>query len=147
MKQKFETLYHGIHTNKLQALIYKSIFCVRRFNIVLVNIIFSPGFPFTSFKQNPFLIKIFFILLIQTIYAKYVWNIKPHTKDIYNQLELFNEGMIVLMCYMMISYSGIAPIEYVLDSNVALWISIAMTASIVIANFWVMFKVTYKKVA
>ena len=144
MKNEFETLYLGFYTNKLQALLYNAIFCIRRLDIVFINIVLSPGFPLIEkFEHNPYLIKILCFLLIQTIYVMYVWETKPHTRDIFNKLEFFNEGMIVLMCYIMIGYSGIGSIEYILSSNIQLYISLAMTFFVVIANFCVMFQLTY----
>ena len=50
--QKWETLYQGIHLNSKAALVYNAIFCLRRFYIVFVNMIFSPGFTGTEFEQN-----------------------------------------------------------------------------------------------
>ena len=47
--QRWGTLYQGIHKNKIIALIYNAVFCLRRFEIVLVNMFFSPGFPLSNF--------------------------------------------------------------------------------------------------
>ena len=49
---KWDTIYQGIHTDKLGTLFYNAVFCVRRFNIVLINMFFSPGFPLSNFKQD-----------------------------------------------------------------------------------------------
>lgn len=126
---------------------YNSVFSVRRFDIVLLNVIFSPGSPVFNIEHNHFLLKNFGFLFIQTIYVMYVWNTKPHTRNIFNKLEFVNEGVIVLMCYMMICFSGIGPTEYILNSKVALFISIGMTVFVVAANFFVMFRLSYETVS
>lgn len=104
---KWDTIYQGIHTDKLGTLFYNAVFCVRRFNIVLINMFFSPGFPLSNFKQDQYLFKNFAFIGVQTAYIMYVWDQKPHTNHVFNQLELFNESMIILMCYVMVVYTGI----------------------------------------
>jgi len=49
-KKKWETLYQGIDTHQLSSLMYYAVFCVRRFQLVLINLVFSPGFPLTNFE-------------------------------------------------------------------------------------------------
>ena len=50
--RKWDALYAGFQTDKLISLFYNAVFCLRRFDIVLVNMIFSPGFPGTNFSQH-----------------------------------------------------------------------------------------------
>lgn len=45
--------------------------------------------------------------MVQTVYVMYIADTKPHSEEIFNCLEFFNEGMISLMCYIMICYTGI----------------------------------------
>ena len=75
----------------------------------------------------------------------YVTDARPHTNDIFNFLEFFNEGMIILMCYVMIVYSGIGPFAEILKSNTPVYFSIGITGLIVAANFGVMIKMTLTK--
>ena len=126
-------------------MIYNAIFCLRRFYIVFVNMIFSPGFPGTDFAQHQYLFKQFAFIFIQTAYLLYVTDTRPHTVSVFNSLEFFNEGMIILMCYIMICYAGIGPVSQILKSKVPFYISILITAAIVAANFGVMIRMTISK--
>ena len=54
--------------------------------------------------------------------------------------------MIVLMCYIMVAYTGIGPTEYILDATTPIYLSIGITVLIVSANFGVMFKMTFIKI-
>ena len=119
---------------------------MRRFYIVFVNMIFSPGFPITDFGQHQFLLKQFLFVYIQTAYVLYVTDAKPHTNDIFNHLEFFNEGMIILMCYTMIVFSGIGPYADILKSITPIYFSVGITGLIVAANFGVMIKMTAGKI-
>ena len=67
---------------------------------------------------------------------------RPHTVSVFNSLEFFNEGMIILMCYIMICYAGIGPVSKILKSKVPIYISILITGAIVAANFGVMMRMT-----
>ena len=125
---------------------YNSVFCVRRFLFVLINVVFSPGFPLVNFEYNHYLFKNLCFILVQTIYVGYVWDTRPHTNNIFNKLEIFNEAMIVLMCYIMVAYTGIGPTEYILDATTPIYLSIGITVLIVSANFGVMFKMTFIKI-
>ena len=125
---------------------YNSVFCVRRFLLVLVNVIFSPGFPLVNFEHNHYLYKNLLFILVQTIYVGYVWDTKPHTNNIFNKLEFINEGMIMLICYIMVAYTGIGPAEYIIDATTPIYLTIAITVIIIGTNFGVMFKMTFTKV-
>ena len=118
---------------------------MRRFYIVFINMIFSPGFPITNFGQHQYLLKQFFFVFIQTAYVLYVTDAQPHTNDIFNKLEFFNEGMIILMCYTMICFSGIGPFAEILKSTTPIYFSVGITGLIVAANFGVMIKMTLGK--
>ena len=50
IKRKFNTLYDGIYTDSKQALLYNTVFCLRRFWIVVINITFNPACPWTDFS-------------------------------------------------------------------------------------------------
>ena len=107
--------------------------------------IFSPGFPITDFEQHQYLMKQFAFIIIQTVYVIYIFDTRPHTVDIFNKLELFNEGMIIFMCYVMIVYCGVGPFKEILKSDTPVYFSIGITGLIVIANFGVMIKMTLSK--
>merc|ERR1712176_754015 len=144
--KKWSTLYQGINMNQLSALFYNAIFCVRRFHIVLVNLLFSPGFPLTNFEQHQYLFKDFCFIFIQTIYVMYIADARPHSQHIFNLLEFFNEGMITLMCYIMVCFTGIGPSHIIMHSKIPVYLSLAITVLIVIANFSVLIKMTLRKV-
>ena len=99
---------------------------------------FSPGFPISNFEQHQYLFKQFAFIIIQTAYILYVSDTKPHTNNIFNQLEFFNEGMIIMMCYVMIVYTGIGPVQEIMKSNTPVYFSMGITGIIAIANFGVM---------
>ena len=84
-------------------------------------------------------------MFVQTAYVLYVTDAKPHTNDIFNYLEFFNEGMIILMCYTMICFSGIGPFAEILKSTTPIYFSVGITGLIVVANFGVMIKMTLGK--
>jgi len=46
----FNQLWQGINTNSSRALLYESIFCIRRFYIVLINVSLSPTEPLNNFE-------------------------------------------------------------------------------------------------
>lgn len=144
--QKWSTLYQGIDMNKLSALFYNAIFCVRRFNIVLVNMFFSPGFPLSNFEQHHYLLKNLCFILIQTIYVMYIADTRPHSEETFNILEFFNEGMITLMCYIMICFTGVGPRHYIMQAKTPVYLSLAITVLIVMANFGVLIKMTIAKI-
>jgi len=144
--QKWDTLYQGIDTAQLSSLLYNAVFCIRRFNIVLVNMVFSPGFPMTNFQQHHYLFKNFLFIFIQTLYVMYIADSRPHSLSIFNLLEFFNEGMITLMCYIMLCFTGIGPSNMIMQSKTPMYLSLAVTVSIVIANFSVLIKMTYRKI-
>ena len=145
VRKKHHSLYQGIRTESLQALIYNAVFCARRLDIVLVNIFLSPDFVLTKFEQNHYLLKIFALLLIQSVYLSYIVDTQPHTVSIFNKLEFFNEGLIIVMCYIMISYSGVAPLEKIIGAQVLIYISLGITGLIVIANVFTVVKMSYLK--
>ena len=62
--QEWDALYKGFNTEQLGCLFYHAVFCTRRFHIVFINMIFSPGFPLTNFDQHQYLLKNFFFIFI-----------------------------------------------------------------------------------
>ena len=50
------------------------------------------------------------------------------------------------MCYIMICYAGIGPVEEILKSSVPITISITITGLMIAANLGVMLKMNYTKI-
>ena len=63
-RKKWDALYQGLHTNSKAALMYNSVFCVRRSYIVFANLIFSPGFALTDFTNHQYVFKNMAILFV-----------------------------------------------------------------------------------
>ena len=77
----------------------------------------------------------------------YIIDSKPHDEDVFTHLEYFNEGALILLCYMMFIYSGIIANKAIFTENkVPLYISIGITAVIVVGNFIVMFRMSFRKI-
>ena len=89
------------------VLLYDSIFAMRRFYLVLVNVSLTSTFPLTSFEKNEYLFKILIFLFMQSLYVVYILDAKPHTMKIFNKLEFFNETALIILSYMSIAFTGI----------------------------------------
>ena len=77
------------------------------------------------------------------IYIADTW---PHSNEVFNWLEFWNEGLVIIMCYVMICYSGIGPVEEILKTNVPIAISIVIVGLIMAANLGMMLKMNYTKI-
>lgn len=146
VSKKWGTLYQGIHTNQLSALMYNAVFCARRFDIVLVNMLFSPNFPLTGFSYHQYVFKCMSFLIVQTFYVFYIMHSKPHTENVFNKLELFNELMIILMCYIMLVFSGIGDRDNIIERKEPLVFSVAISAILIIVNLYVMVKLSATRI-
>lgn len=124
---------------------YNSVFCLRRSYIVFVNLIFSPGFPLTGFENHQYVAKNMAILFVQTLYIIYIMYSMPHTESMFNKLEFFNEGLIVLLVYIMLCWSGIGDRDIIQGSDIPLIISVIIAGIIVIANCYVMLRLYIQK--
>lgn len=49
------------------------------------------------------------------------------------------------MCYIMVVYTGIGDAKFIMESQIPIFLSLVVTAAIVIANFGVMIRMTYVK--
>lgn len=145
-KKKHETIYQGINTGSKEALLYYSIFSIKRFYIVLINVAFSSR---EVGEKNNYLLKIILFLVLQSIYLLYIFDTRPHTTRIFNRLEFFNEGMLMLLAYVMLIFSGLTPIDDMLMNKpcyiTAEWLGIGMSLFICAINFYVMGKMTVDK--
>ena len=146
-KKKHETIYQGIKTYSKEALIYYGVFSIRRFYIVLINVTFS---SLEVGQRNENLFKIVFFLILQSVYILYIFEARPHNMRIYNRLEFLNEGMLMLLAYVMLIFSGMTPIEDLVANkpcyNFAEWLGIGIALLICIMNFFVMGKMTVDKI-
>lgn len=130
----------------MSALVYNAVFAVRRFDIVLVNMIFSPGCPLFNWDNHQYVFKNLAFLFVQYCYIAYIIYSKPHTENIFNNLEYFNETMITLLVYVMFTYSGIGNRDMILSSVVPLVFSILFTSIIIFVNVAVVIKKTVEKI-
>ena len=105
IKTKYITLYTDINTDEKESLLYNVVFCARRFDIVFINVVFSAN-SLTSTETNHYLPKILCFLVIQSAYVIYILEAKPHTKRISFWLEMFNEGVLIILSFIMLCYCG-----------------------------------------
>ena len=90
-KSKYGTLYEGIKTHHMTTAHYTSVFLWRRLIYVLVVVLLD---QFVYFKIQLF-------LLLQTFYLIYLGYSKPHSNNLFNWLDLFNEYFILCAGYYM----------------------------------------------
>ena len=114
---KFSTLYQGIKLNSFRALLYNSVFSVRRFEIILMNVFFTANSPLSGIDRTFYLQKILCFLLIQFAYIIYVHSVHPHNDSIFNLLEFINEYAMVTLGYIMLNFAGIVSIQDPSDPN------------------------------
>ena len=48
--RQFNSVLKGVKVHSKEALLYDSVFCIRRFYIVFINLTMSPGMPLTGFE-------------------------------------------------------------------------------------------------
>ena len=89
--------------------------------------------------------KIFVFLLVQAAYILYVYDTMPHTSMLYNRLEFFNEGLLMLLAYFMIAYCGIMPTGD--STRLAYFASLAIVMLVTGANLYVLARLTFDKIA
>ena len=78
----------------------------------------------------------------------YVVYAKPHSEGIFNTLEFWNESMIIVMCYIMLVYTGIGskePSYDILSEKVPQYLALLVTVLIVVPNFGALIIMTIKK--
>ena len=105
-KQKIIAMYNGINTKKFTALMYTSLFCIRR--LLLVCILLSLQLILNTSG--------FWLIIayngLQSLYFWYMTSVRPHEETIHNKLEYINELCVISMQYSMIHFisgSGIDP--------------------------------------
>lgn len=75
----------------------------------------------------------------------YIMISKPHTEDIFISLEYFNEGLLIVLCYLMLIYSGTFGLAITLE-KIPLYVSIGITVLIVVGNFGVLLRNSILKI-
>ena len=99
-------MYAGIRSD-MTSLCYNAVWCLRRFDIILMNQLFTAGNPITGFDRNFYLHKIMCFILIQIGYIIYIERARPHSEGIFNKLEFVNEFLLLFLGYMMISFTNL----------------------------------------
>ena len=92
MKEKYESMYDGIKTDKLKSALYTTVFCTRRLTLVLILLVMQEREP---------LILIYLYLLIFTLNFIYLTSAQANTEEFLNKLELFNEVGLMILLYTM----------------------------------------------
>lgn len=78
----------------------------------------------------------------------YIVYARPHSEDIFNYLEIWNEGLIIMMCYLMLIYTGMGSQEQsfeVLKIKSPQIVSLIVTFLIILANVGVLVRMTLRK--
>ena len=112
-KVKYDALINDIRHKSFITLLYPTVFAVRRFNIVMVNILFTQDSPLSGVERTLYMEKILFLLLIQTLYLAYIHLARPHEDKVFNSLELINEYALCACAYTMLTFTGLynSPID------------------------------------
>lgn len=106
-KAKWRIMYNGIKVDSFQALLYNAVFAVRRFDLVVINLVLNSGSPILSTERTHYLEKILLFLSLQTLYVTYIYRVKPHDNPVFNSLEVFNEIALIGFAYSMLIFSGL----------------------------------------
>ena len=88
--------------------------------------------------------KILIFIGIQSVYLWYINDTRPHTNNIFNRLEFFNEGSLMLLAYLMIGYSDVMP-HNTSGSLLAGIMSVNVVVLIASANLFVLGYLTFVK--
>ena len=57
-QKRYDSVYDGLDTDSKTALLYYPVFSMRRFYIVLINLVFNAECPWTNFSETRYLYKI-----------------------------------------------------------------------------------------
>ena len=115
---------------------------MRRLFLVAINVSFNEGCPWTNLDGERYLYKVISLICIQLVYLIYVIDTKPHTQSTYNNLELVNESTLLLLAYLMISFSGIVESQ-TLGNRTTQFLAIFIIAFMLLFNFLMLLKSTY----
>ena len=144
--EKFNTLYQGIRKDSFTAMCYNSVFAVRRFDLILMNIAFTQGSPLTGVDRSFYLFKIYCFMVTEIAYLSYIHLVRPHNENIFNSLELINEYCLLGLAYTMLNYTHLSsvPSNPTFDSLIE-WIAIGLIILMTVINFGAMIHLSIKK--
>ena len=103
-RKKFNSLYEGIHVQSFSALCFQAIFAVHRFDLVIVNIMFTKDSPLTQFDQTESALKILCFILIQVVYLAYFHSVHPHDQPWFNRLDFCNQYALLALGNLMLGH-------------------------------------------
>ena len=132
MVKRIGSLYLGIRDSDKWSLAYSQVFMVRR--ILFVGISFG-------LKQHASL-QIHFFTFCNLGYIIFLGLVAPHSFAFTTQLEIINEAIFVLICYMFILFTDITS-DRVLRTNLG-WVLVSLVLLILVANFAVIFGASAK---
>ena len=123
------------------SFLYTVWFCLRRLAFVLLFFVTHNGY----ISQHQCLVG---LLFVQTIYFAYITEFRPHIEHVFNNIELFNELLLVLIIYSMTGFT-VSDGPSLIDVN-QLWsigyFSIALIILVYVINFVFMIWVHFTKV-
>ena len=93
-QDKYLSIYQGIKTEHFAALIYTSVFSIRRLFLVLTLLALHNHDYWLILAYN----------VIQSAYFIYMATVKPHEAPIHNWLEIFNELCIIVIQYLIVFF-------------------------------------------
>ena len=105
-------MYNGIKISSTAAISYKAIFAVRRFDIILDNMVLAQDAPLFNLERDHNLEKVIVFILLQTCYVLYVKFVMPHDEKAFNVLELLNEYLLLVLGYTMLIFTGVGVVSY-----------------------------------
>ena len=91
----------------MAALAYKGIFAIRRFDLILSNVMLTQDSPISGVERNQYFEKVVVFLVLQTFYIAYLHRVHPHDTVLFNRLELANEYAMFLFGYSMLIFTGL----------------------------------------
>ena len=86
---------------------YQAVFAVRRWDIIIANMLFTQSFPLLDLARHHYLEKVMCFLIVQTFYILYIHEVKPHDESAFNKLELINEYSLMAFGYTMLLFTGV----------------------------------------
>ena len=125
------------------ALRYSAISSVRRFDIIIMNQIFTVGSPL-GLERSYYFFKVITFLFIQYGYLSYMHTVQPHKEKIFNKLELLNEYCMIVLTFLMLNFTNILPIDLNFDTKVE-YAAIAIIAFMIIVNIFIMLRLDFLK--
>lgn len=133
-KERFGSLYLGVRTKKLSALLQVMEFLAFRFFFVLLT--------FTLQKVPGILVNVY--MMLNNFHIIYLGWVRPFDTAAQNKLELINSWLLHMICYCLLLLANLMPNPQN-EMNVG-WAVIAMLGLIFLTNFGFMVILTIMKV-